>query len=449
MPKIQPKKGLISTLKSLFSSEKPYYERLSDGSHNYSYSTSFFDLIRFGKSYYRPNQNYKNYYLTSQYLGSCIDLIADMASNIEIKEVHAITGEDLGETEFIKMLKNPNNFQTGQELIREAAINYFTTGILVQNGNFFRNGNLKVLPRLFNLEFCNLKFPKIPNPYEVKRSDLSDFKIIETLENGRTRILLNSELITIYDRGKNGTFGNIGYSGERFFSPISRVGRILYDLQILENTLDSMAFISHKPVMGILSKNAKPGELGELAGEEKEQIERSVNGNGQYGASLEGKGSLIATNADLKLLDISPNTKKLMLIEMQNNAKENIRSEFQLPRDLKDDVSGDNRGSTYENQQFAEARAIENIPKPFTDSWLEALQQKCALYFKNNNSKLVGSYDHFPAMIAIKSKLKNEGLKAQQETLKILLENATKAKEAGITLNIENYLKENGFEDLL
>ena len=152
------------------------------------------------------------------------------------------------------------------------------------------------------------------------------------------------------------------------------------------------------------------------------------------------------TNANL--LEKLENQKR-EIIEMQNNAKENIRSKYGIPRELIDAYNGSSKGSTYENQQYAEARFTLNSVKNITDSWLYSLEKQNPIHFKNKGHKLIGTYDHMPSVIGVQTKMRNEGFKAKGDALNVVLDAFVKSKELGIQFDYESFLKENGFEDFL
>lgn len=249
------------------------------------------------------------------------------------------------------------------------------------------------------------------------------------------------ELAFVYDMIAKNTYGAKGYNSSKFLDPISRVFSLRTDLQVLLNTTDTMAFLSGKKANWIISKKAAAGSLAPLGAGEKKQIETELSRN--------RKDDVIATNEDLSLLNLTRDNRKMQMIEMQNNAKENVRSKFGIPRDLLDAYTGTNSGSTYENQQFAEARFTLNNVKNITDSWLYSLEKKNKSLFADRGHKLIGSYEHMPAIVAINTDLKNKGFKSKAEALIKFLEAFEKSRGLGIELNYEDFLKENGFEEFL
>lgn len=425
----------------------PYYSQLNDGTHSYNYETTrhgLFSFFGFGDDYFSPKENLKWYYENVGFFGDCINIYADIASQVRIKEIDK-NGNVVENSDFCKLLDQPNNWQDGIAFIKEVVINSLCDGVNVMYGNFFRNGNLRTNPSLYNIDFFNLKFPKIKNPYEMKRRDIEDLVFFEKLEGNSQRKLFHYELAFIYDTISRKTYGEKGYNSDKFLNPISRVFGIRKDLQTLINSADNMAFLSEKKVNFIISKKNNNGQLAPLGTAEKMDIENKLGG---WRMQRVGKSDVIATNEDLQTLPTLRDVKKMQLTEMQNNAKENIRSRFGIPRDLLDAYTGTNSGSTYENQQFAEARFTLNNVKNITDSWLYSLEKKNPQYFANGN-KLVGSYEHMPSVVAINTKLKNDGFKAKAEALIKFFEAFEKSKSLGIEINYNDFLRENGFEEFL
>jgi len=441
----------IDAVKSVFQSEiPPIYSELSNGDHTYNMETERHGLLGFlglGSEYYSPSENLKWYYENVSFFSDCINLYADIASQVRIQEVDS-SGNIVENSEFVKLLDQPNEWQDGIAFIKELVINTLCSGINVQYGNFFKNGNLRINPNLYNIDFFNLSMPKIKNPYILSRAQIQDLKFIEKLEGNEKRDLRMFELAFVYDTIAKNTYSGNGFNSSKFLDPISRVFSLRKDLQVLVNTTDTMAFLSGKNVNWIVSKNSPTGSLAPLGGEEKADIERQLSGNGRYG-SKGRKSDIVATNEDLSLLNLTRDNRKMQMIEMQNNAKENVRSRYGIPRDLLDAFTGSNSGSTYENQQFAEARFTSNNVKNITDSWLYSLEKKNPSMFENRGHKLIGTYDHMPSLVAINSVLKNNGFKAKADALMKFLEAFEKSKGLGVELDYDAFLRENGFEEFL
>nr|DAK31158.1 MAG TPA: portal protein [Caudoviricetes sp.] len=397
-------------------------------------------FLGIGKTYFSPKEDYKAYYIDGTFLSDCINLYADFASQVRIQEVDD-KGEAVDNSEYLKFLNEPNEFQNQTDFIKEMVVNLLTTGMSIQYGNFFKNGNLRASPSLYNLEFNNIKFPEIKDPYTLTRDKIKTLKVVETLADGVQRTRELHELAFFYD-----TIAKKNYRGDgaknMFFNPVSRISSILYSIQTILNSEDMMCFLTSNPVNSIISRKATGAGIAPLSGDQKNDIESKLNGRGRYGAGMGKAGDVIATNETLERLDLTRDNKKLQTIEMQENAKENIRNRYLIPKDFFG-------GSTYENQQFAEAKFILGNVKTITDNWLQELTNKSPKYFKERGTRLIGTYDHLPSVIAIKTKLKNEGFKFKAEALVSLLEAFEKEQELGVSNDFEQFVKERGFEDFI
>jgi len=437
-----------------FGQQQPNFARLNDGTPSYNFEVDrrrWMSWIGLGKTYYTPLDNYRQYYDDCAPLADLIDLITNIIANAEIFEVDRDTNEIKEDSDFIKLLNNPNPYQTRTEFIKEAFVNLYTYGISMQYSNFFKNSDLRAFNRIYNVQYYNLKFPKIRNPYDITERKLKDLVLKEDLGGGKDRSINYYELAYCYDIGKRGTYGKDGFAHDCFFDPISRLAPIRLSMQTFINTEDSLCYISNSPVLAILSKDSKNDEYAALNGEEKNDIEGKLNGRGDYGASIFGKGAMVASNESLKKLDLTPDVKRLKLIEIQNNCKENIRGRFGIANDFYDTTSGGTKGPTYENKQTAEAFVVNVIAGGDLRKWLESLMQRASLYFERNNSKLIGTFDHLPSIQAFNAESTFEGLKKRLEAFKL----AQDAFRAQMELNpdskmtYDEFMLNQGFDDLL
>lgn len=416
--------NLVDTAKYALNGDFLPYTRLSDGTHAYNYGTTPLDYILgltgFKNAYYTPVENLKYYYLNVFFLAECIDLYADTCSQVHIVEVDK-NGNEVTDSEYIKFLNNPNPFQSLPELITEMVINTLTTGISIQYGNFFKNGNLKSGAQLYNVDFSRLSMPIIKNPYTITSRNLLDLPVKERLEGREVRPMQMYELAYFYDRLPQRGFGKDGYNPKNYFNPASRIFPLISSLQTLINSQDSMCYLTNSPVSGIVSPDnsaSGTGNLPPLPGDQKRDAEYKLSGKGPYGAGRGKIGDFIVTNENLKLLNMQRDNRKVQNIEMQENAKDNVRTRFAIPKDYFGD-------STYENKQVSEARFTLGPAKAITDKFLNTLVLKSPEYFSNGNT-LIGKYDHLPSVIAGKNaeenasaldraKTTNEVIKAYKE----------------------------------
>lgn len=435
----------FTAFKSAFSdgfSVPPLYAQLNDGTHSYNYETERFGilgLLGIGQPYKVASQNMKYYYKNTLFLQDCINLYADFASQVKIQEIDE-KGNAIENSEYCQFLRNPNAWQNQQELIKELVINTLTSGIMVQSGNFFKNGNLRVSPQLYNLEFSNLAFPEIKNRYALKRKDIEDLTVKEFLADGKKRNLHLYELAIFYDTIPLNGFGTKGYDASNFLNPISRLFSVQTSLETLINTQSSMAYMSGNNVNKVLSPEVSP--LAPTASDQKHDIERKLNGRDRYGARQGKVGDVISASTPLKALDLTRDNKKMQMVEMKESAKEDVRNCLLIPKDFFGD-------STYENKQQSETRFILGQVKSITDAWLTTLVNKTPGYFETRKTRLIGTYDHLPSVSETKTKSDNAALVDRANAMNTIISTYQnmQAVEQGITW--EQFLIRHQFSEFL
>lgn len=403
----------------------PYYR---DSAGNVVMNT---DLELFSNNLFTSSNNLKDYYFKVPFLADCVNIYADFASQVQIYEEDS-EGNIIEDSPFIEMLKKPNPFQDFQSYIKEAVINTITTGIFINYGTFFERGDLKADSQIYNLELSNLTFPQLRNSYLFREKDISKLRVRESLPTGEQRDYFMSELGFFYDLGNKGNLDD-----KSFFNPISRLKSVEVSIQNIIKTEETINYLAGNKVFGVLSK--KGNSLVPLGAKEKENIEQKIN--------FKKKG-IVATNEDLQYLSILIDSKKLQLVEFQNQSKENLRSVLNIPRDILDASSGDTKGSTFENQQFAESRFINGNVKGYTDQILGVLQQKAYRYFEQRGTTLKGSYEHMPSQVAINEKLGNEALNNKLTALDKFFTAYRNGLENGLKIDAKQFLLEHGFEGI-
>lgn len=416
--------GLDAFKSAFIGSRDVSYARLDDGTHAYNYETSLFDAmlgkIGIKNPYYTPAENYKYYYMACFFLADCIDLYADKCSQVQIVEVDK-KGNEIESSKYVEFLNDPNPLQSLPELITEMVINALTTGISIQYGNFFKNGNLRLGGNLYNVDFNRLSMPKVKNPYLLNSRNIKDLPVVEELEGREKRDLIMADLAYYYDRVPKSGYAKEGFNSKNYFNPISRISPILSSIHTLVNSQDTMTFLTNNPVNSLITPDSNVGGVGghkPLDGDQKKDAELKLSGKGPYGAGRGKIGDYIVTNQILKRVDLSRNNAKAQNIEMQDNAKDNVRTRFLIP----EDYFG---GSTYENKQYAESQFILGPAKALTDKFLHTLMHKSPEYF-NNGNKLIGKYDHLASVIAGKnveeSKTGLDRAKTLSEIIKAFIE---------------------------
>lgn len=435
----------LDAFKSGFNgSNIPYYARLDDGTHSYNYETQRFGLFGlFGSEFGKPVENLKYYYENVFFFQSCVNLYADFASQVKINEVDE-KGNVIENSEYVKFLSEPNGFQNGTDFIKEMIINTIVSGASFQYGNYFKNGNLRSSPQLFNLDYNQLAFPKIKNRYTLTRKDIRELVLKEYLAENQVRNVSMYEVAYFYDNiAKNG-YGKDGYDATGFLKPLSRVFSMLSSLNTLLKSQSSMEYMAGNNVNKVLSKELVGGAnaIAPLPSDQKNDAELKINGRGKYGMRADKFGDTVVVNEALKALDLTRDNRKMQMIEIQENAKDNIRNTLNIPEDFYG-------SSTYENKQFSEARFILGNVKVLTDNWLTELVNKTPGYFEVKKTRLIGTYDHIPSISETKKKLENDGVLARAKAVDAIIVAYGKMKEIEPTIKWDDFLIKHQFNEYL
>lgn len=423
-----------NTFKSLGRSIFSSYERLNDGTHAYHFQPE--DLLSYfglGSPYYTPKENLKAYYFECFFLADCIDIYVDTCNRVRIMEVDN-RGNEVTGSEYISFLNEPNGLQNLSEFISEMVINTLTTGMSIQYGNFFKNGNLRSGAQLFNIDFGRLSMPRIKNPYLLNKKAIGELIVREKLEGREVRDLQLFELAYFYDRIPKHGFTDNGFNSKNFFNPTSRLFPLISNIHTLMASQETMAYLSTSPVNSIVTK--EKSDHAPTADDQKGDAEIKLSGRGKYGAGRGKIGDIIVTNIPYKKLDLTRDNKKLQNVEMQHNSKDNIRTRLSIPKDYFGD-------STYENKQTSEARFTLGPAKTITDNFLNTLTNKSPEYFQKRGTRLIGSYDHVEAVIETTKKEKNEGLKNRVEAISGCVDAYKKYQEIYPEISYEDFLINN------
>lgn len=435
----------LDAFKSGYIGANSNYARYSDGTDSYNLETEQFgmwSIFGFGTEYTKLKENLKYYYYENYALKWCVNLYADFTSQVKISEVDS-KGNEVKNSEFVKFLNNPNPFQTGLELIKEMTVNCLVTGGVFQNGNFFESGNLRLNPFLYNLEINNLRFPKIPNRYALNSDDLNQLILKEILADSKPRNIPLAEVLMFYDTIPNNGWDKEGYSADNFFKPMARAFGIIPALNAILNAQKSIAFMTGNNVNKVISKEyMKIDQVTDLGSDQKQDIESKINGRNRYGMRADKQGDVVFSNVPIKVADLTRDNKKMQIPELKDDAFKDIRNTFLIPEDF----CG---ASTYENKQWSESRFILGNCKPITDNWLSCLMNKTPAYFEKKGTKLIGSYDHIPAVAETKKALQNKAFTDRVSALKTAAEAYTAHKAINEKLTYEEFIINNQLNDFL
>jgi hypothetical protein len=313
------------------------------------------------------------------------------------------SGKEVKNSPYIKLLNQPNYFQSGQDFLFQQMWFLSSTGNdLIYQKKAFANE----LPKaIYNLVPSEIDFNEVHklNKFLVTQKDIKAYseKVIKyTLDNKTYEIPL-SDLIPLYDLSN-------GLTNNSFMRSESRVKAVNKVLQNIDQNLKAK-HTNLQMAQKYLAKNESNGNEAQIQTEDRTSIERSVVRN-----------SLIITNrANVDVKHLVSDMKRLYLDEQFADDANKVLLAFELNKNVLNYFAKD---STFENQNQGIISWIQGSIQTSADDFVNSLSSQWGLLDKNE--KLVASYDHLPVMqVVVNDKIKS--FTEMQNAIKIGLENGT------------------------
>lgn len=384
----------------LFDLFKTKATRLKDGTFTFEINNS-----AFGSS-----QKYLDWSLNNPVLFSIIALRSKMISQMKITHLNS-KGEVIENSDVLKLLKQPNYFQSQEDFMFQLA------WFLSVNGNnyCYKKQPLSTqLPKaLYNLIPSEIDFDKV---MEIDKfiTDAKDFKELNsktikyTLDSQEYKLPVNS-IIPFYDVTNGLTCNSL------LQSP-SRVGAISKVLQNIDENLKSknLNLKMSQKYLGV-NKNIANGTSTPLRQGDKDLIERTLMTK-----------SVLTTNGDIEVKHLIGDLKRLYLDEQFSQDAQTCLLAFGLNNDVLNYFAGGS--STFENQEKGEQRFVQNEIQGVSNNIVNSIASSLGLIDKGES--LVASFDHLPVMQSLILE-KITTLTEMQNSIKVGLENGTiEANEA-------------------
>lgn len=419
----------VDNVKNISKAHNDEYIREIDGTHTY-----FKDQVKemlnrlYGendKLHSRTANGYLWAYYNVSFLASCVDLYTKTICSGKIYEVNAITGENQGETPFIKLLNKPNNYQTQDEFLANYVQNYLCNGLAIIYPETLNSDLKKGINQIHCFNFYDFEIEQTNKQwYSLENREFKNLKIIN--KDSRDVFSIN-ELLLIYDVGikKESKKGYISV-----LNPISRLDSIKTDINIIYDTTETMHYLGDHIIHGLLTKKTNANELAPLSIDDKNKISKAINSFGNYKSRKQSKGNIIPTNESFEFLDLIADFKKTGVIDIQDVAKNNIRGRFDIAKELLETTQKSSSRGTFENQQRAEGRFITTNAQVIVEKLLDNFHKRYYEYFNTNKTKLIISFDHLPSIATSK-------LESEANVANIKIETAIKALDL-YKLGLEN-----------
>jgi len=347
------------------------------------------------------SKDYLKWSLEHPVLFPILSLRAKMVSQAKI--LHLDDNDvEIKNSDVLKLLKNPNYFQSQQDFIFQMV--YF----MGSNG-----GNYTYTPTASNLILPKQIYNLVPNQIDTNKIEEIDtfFKSeSEFKEFGKRRIKYNlngkdipieiRNIIPMYDVA-NGLVSN------SWLTSPSRVKAIEVPLLNIEELLKSKninAKMSQKYLA--TSQDQFNGASVPMQAEDKDSVKRVLK-----------KESLHVTNGNVKVEHLVNNLKNLALDPQISAESQICLLNFGLNNDVLNFFAGGS--STFENQEKGEIRAYQNEIQSIADNIANSLTSGL-----NIKGRLVFSFEHLPIMQKVLAD-KVDSFKSLQEAIKVSLENQT------------------------
>lgn len=365
-------------------------ERNRDGGFSYWETETAFGV----------NKDLLNISLENFVVMSVISMRAKIYSQMKITHVNE-NGEEIKDSPFVKLLKQPNYFQSQEDFLFQQMWFQSATGTNLT----YQIDALNSPYALYNLipsEVDLNKTEKISKFITQERDVkiLGDKEIIYKLDNQEYRLKLKS-IIPSYDLSN-------GLCKNSFMKSPSRLTSLMPVIHNI-NEASKSKNVNLKMSQKYLVSSAGDGNNAHIQTSDRTDIERKI-----------GAKSVMITNMKVDAKHLVSDLKRLYLDESNNEDATKVLLAFGMNKEILNYFA--DGGATYENQEKAMINYIQNDVQASADDRMNSLSSQWGLI--DMGEKLVASYDHLPIMASVVNQ-KIATLKAFEETIKISIESGT------------------------
>lgn len=381
----------MSIFSNIFGSKVKTVERDRVGNWWYSYGEV---------SGFNENKDYLKQAINNPVLLSIIALRSRIYSQMKIMHVNS-KGEEVENSEYIKLLKKPNYFQSQEDFFFQEMFFKSATGTALT----YQVDALKQPKALYNLIPSCINYNETEKIKKFITTDI-DFKalgkkgIIYKLD-GETWDLPLEKLIPSYDLA-NGLVEN------SFMHSPSRLQALSRTIENIDEALKAKN-VNLKMSQKYLVSSDGDGTSAHIQEPDRKDITNKI-----------GLQSVMLSNIKMDAKHLVSDMKRLFLDEQMNNDALTCIIAFGMNRDVINYFS--NGASTYDNSEKGMQNYIQNGIQSDADDRMSSLSLQWGLIDKGE--KLVATYDHLPVMQSIINDKINT-LKTFEETLSIGIENQT------------------------
>lgn len=405
----------MAFIQSLLSKFNVNYERLSDGSHHYSHANS--------ASWLSLEDKLKTGY-TNPVLLPILQLISHYVSKAEFF-IQSSDGTLHKDHELIKLINNPNLYQSKQDLLSQFVWFKYCLGYTyIYPASPVGFNSVKDVTALYNLDVSKVLFPKdFQTPFVFSNTEADNVKnsVFTYDKEGLDLTIATQRIIPFFDLPNGIADSNMLVSPSRLDSlvkPLSNISAAFEAKNIVIGSNGKELFTNQTNVGG----QAFPIQVGE-----KQDIQNKFNF--KFGLGL-GRSRSVISNANIKWQSLHINLADLGLDESVIKDAQMIVKAFNIPNEL---ISFDGKGAKYENQIQATIGFIQSVAQDVVDDIANSITS----YFKLENETLIASFDHLPIMQTVENK-KADTVKKKADALKALLDAGITEDDALNALNMND-----------
>jgi len=330
--------------------------------------------------------------LSNPVLLAIIALRCKIYSQMKITHLNS-AGKPSENSEILKLLKQPNYFQSQEDFLFQQMWFLSATG----TNYTYRINALSQTKSIYNLlpseiELNDIHKVKSFISTKAELKDYGDRKIKYTLDGQSFNISIK-DLIPTYDLAN-------GLTCNSLMSSPSRLKGISKTIENIEENLLSKN-VNLQMSQKYLMASQGDGNEAQIQDNDKKDILTKVSAK-----------SLLITNANIKAQHLVSDMKRLFLDEQFSSDALTCLLAFDMSKDVLNYFS--NGSSTYENKEKAMLDYIQNSIQTDANNTMNSFASSFGLIDKGESLK--ASYDHLPVMQLV-MKTKIDTLKAYQETL--------------------------------
>ncbi len=354
------------------------YIRNADGSHWYS-------QFKKGNTTFLGGKDKLELSLSNPVVAACIQIRANLLSKVEFYQ-EGVDGERLTDTDWVRLLNNPNPLQSKQDFLNQYEWYRIAYGWTYQRP--YGSVGMKVPSSIYNLTPKYIEFPdKMLDPIVFAQEDVDAFfeqKFNYEIPDQKSRSIEFKDVMMYFDIAN-------GLKSDKtsIVTSPSRLEAVIKSISNIDLALDAENTIIQTNGRELFSQGNKGANLG-LSLSMDEDDRRDIDNKliNKYNVSA-GRRSL-TTNKPVEWTNISMKLNDLGFVESGANNANYIAQMMEVPNEL---YKAFTQGDTFENQKEALIGMIDKTIQPVADD----IANTWTNYF-DLDQPIKASFEHLPVM---------------------------------------------------